>query len=57
MILGPRGERGPPDSYVLAATVHSSAGQVIRPAHLVAAAAVFMVILSETGRIPGWRRR
>jgi formate hydrogenlyase subunit 4 len=38
--------------YVLAATVRSSAGQVIRPAHLLASAALFMVILHETGRIP-----
>jgi formate hydrogenlyase subunit 4 len=38
--------------YVLAATVRSSAGQVVRPAHLLASAALFMVILQETGRIP-----
>ena len=38
--------------YALAATVRSSAGQVIRPVHLLAAAALFMVILHETGRIP-----
>ncbi len=38
--------------YALAATVRSSAGQVIRPAHLLASAALFMVILQETGRIP-----
>jgi formate hydrogenlyase subunit 4 len=38
--------------YALAATVKSSAGQVIRPAHLLASAALFMVILHETGRIP-----
>ena len=38
--------------YALAATVRSPAGQVIRPAHLLAAAALFMVILHETGRIP-----
>ena len=38
--------------YALAATVRSSAGQIIRPAHLLAAAALFMVILHETGRIP-----
>jgi formate hydrogenlyase subunit 4 len=37
--------------YALA-TVRSSAGQVIRPAHLLASAALFMVILLETGRIP-----
>ena len=38
--------------YALAATIRSSAGQIIRPAHLLAAAALFMVILLETGRIP-----
>ena len=38
--------------YALAATVRSSAGQVIRPAHVLASAALFMVILHETGRIP-----
>ena len=38
--------------YALAATVRSSAGQIVRPAHLLAAAALFMVILYETGRIP-----
>lgn len=38
--------------YALAATVRSSAGQIVRPAHLLASAALFMVILLETGRIP-----
>jgi formate hydrogenlyase subunit 4 len=38
--------------YALAATVRSSAAQIVRPAHLLAAAALFMVILAETGRIP-----
>jgi formate hydrogenlyase subunit 4 len=38
--------------YALAATVRSSASQIIRPSHALAAAALFMVILSETGRIP-----
>ena len=38
--------------YALAATVRADAGQVIRPAYLLAAAALFMVILHETGRIP-----
>ena len=38
--------------YALAATVRSSAGQIIRPAHVLAAAALLMVILYETGRIP-----
>jgi hypothetical protein len=40
--------------YALAATVRSSAGQIICPAHLRAAAALFMVISHETGR-PRWR--
>ena len=30
----------------------ASAAQIVRPAHLLAAAALFMVILAETGRIP-----
>jgi formate hydrogenlyase subunit 4 len=38
--------------YHMAALVRSSAGQVIRPGHLLASAALFMVILHETGRIP-----
>jgi formate hydrogenlyase subunit 4 len=38
--------------YALAATVRASAEQLVRPAHLLAAAALFMVILYETGRIP-----
>ncbi len=38
--------------YVLGATVRSSPEQIIRPAHLLASAALFMVILFETGRIP-----
>ncbi len=38
--------------YVLAATVRSGADQITRPAHLLASAALFMVILFETGRIP-----
>ncbi len=38
--------------YALAATVRANAGQIVRPAHLLAAAALFMVILYETGRIP-----
>jgi len=38
--------------YALAATVRSSAAEIVRPAHLLASAALFMVILSETGRIP-----
>lgn len=38
--------------YALAETVRSSAEQIVRPAHLLAAAALFLVILAETGRIP-----
>jgi formate hydrogenlyase subunit 4 len=38
--------------YALSATVRSSAGEFLRPAHLLASAALFMVILHETGRIP-----
>ncbi|MGH3280263.1 MAG: respiratory chain complex I subunit 1 family protein [Trebonia sp.] len=38
--------------YAMAATAGANAGQVIRPAHLLASAALFMVILLETGRIP-----
>ena len=38
--------------YVLAATVTSGPAQLVRPAHLLASAALFMVILFETGRIP-----
>ncbi|GAB3917937.1 formate hydrogenlyase HycD [Microlunatus endophyticus] len=38
--------------YKLAATVTSSASQVVRPSHLLAAAALFLVILTETSRIP-----
>jgi formate hydrogenlyase subunit 4 len=38
--------------YAMAATVRSSFTQVIRPAHLLAAAALLMVILAETSRIP-----
>jgi formate hydrogenlyase subunit 4 len=38
--------------YVLGATVRSGPDQIVRPAHLLATAALFMVILFETGRIP-----
>jgi NADH:ubiquinone oxidoreductase subunit H len=38
--------------YKMAATVRASAGQVIRPAHVLASVALFLVILLETGRIP-----
>jgi len=36
----------------MAATVHSSAIQVFRPSHLLAASALFAMILVDTGRIP-----
>jgi formate hydrogenlyase subunit 4 len=38
--------------YALAKTVHDSTTQVLRPGHILAAAALFCVILFETGRIP-----
>ncbi len=38
--------------YVLGAAVRSGADQILRPAHLLASAALFMVIIVETGRIP-----
>lgn len=38
--------------YALAATVQSSASQIVRPAHLLASVALFLVILFETSRIP-----
>lgn len=38
--------------YALAATVRSGPDQIVRPAHLLASAALFMVIVYETGRIP-----
>jgi formate hydrogenlyase subunit 4 len=38
--------------YALARTVHGSTAQIVRPGHLLAAAALFAVILAETGRIP-----
>jgi formate hydrogenlyase subunit 4 len=38
--------------YALAKTIHHSTAQIVRPGHLLAAAALFCVILAETGRIP-----
>ncbi len=38
--------------YALVATLRSSAVDVLRPAHLLAATAFFMVVLAETGRVP-----
>lgn len=38
--------------YVLGETLRTSAVEVVRPSHLLVVAAFFMVLLSETGRIP-----
>jgi formate hydrogenlyase subunit 4 len=38
--------------YVLGATVRSGPAQIVRPAHLLASTALFLVILYETARIP-----
>lgn len=38
--------------FAFAAKLESSSVEIVRPAHLLAAAALFMVILAETGRIP-----
>lgn len=38
--------------YALAATVRSSASEMIRPSHVLAAIAFFLVVLVDTGRIP-----
>lgn len=38
--------------YVLGATVRSGIAEIVRPGHLLASAALFMVIIVETGRIP-----
>ena len=38
--------------YAFAATLKSSSVEIFRPSHLLAAAAFFLVVLSETGRIP-----
>lgn len=38
--------------YALAHTVHASTAEIVRPGHLLASAALFCVILAETGRIP-----
>lgn len=38
--------------YVLGATVRSGLAEIVRPGHLLASAALFMVIIVETGRIP-----
>lgn len=38
--------------YAFAANLESSSVEIVRPSHLLAAAAFFMVVLAETGRIP-----
>jgi formate hydrogenlyase subunit 4 len=38
--------------YALAATVRSSLSEMIRPGHVLAAIAFFLVVLADTGRIP-----
>jgi formate hydrogenlyase subunit 4/hydrogenase-4 membrane subunit HyfE len=38
--------------YALVGTLRSSSVEVLRPAHLLAATAFFMVVLAETGRVP-----
>jgi formate hydrogenlyase subunit 4 len=38
--------------YALAATVRSSSSEMIRPSHVLAAVAFFLVVLVDTGRIP-----
>lgn len=38
--------------YALSATVRSSVSQMVRPAHVLAAIAFFLMILADTGRIP-----
>lgn len=38
--------------YALAATVRSSSSEMVRPSHVLAAIAFFMVVLVDTGRIP-----
>lgn len=43
---------GTDNPYAMSATLRGALGEVVRPAHLLAAAALFMVILFETARIP-----
>ena len=38
--------------YALAATVRSSSSEMVRPSHVLAASAFFLVVLADTGRIP-----
>jgi formate hydrogenlyase subunit 4 len=38
--------------YALAATVRSSSSEIVRPGHVLAALAFFLIVLVDTGRIP-----
>jgi formate hydrogenlyase subunit 4 len=38
--------------YALSATIRSSTSQMVRPSHVLAACAFFLVVLVDTGRIP-----
>jgi formate hydrogenlyase subunit 4 len=38
--------------YALSATIRSSASQMVRPSHVLAAVAFFLVVLVDTGRVP-----
>jgi formate hydrogenlyase subunit 4 len=38
--------------YALAATVRSSSSEMVRPGHVLAAVAFFLLVLADTGRIP-----
>jgi formate hydrogenlyase subunit 4 len=38
--------------YALAATVHSTASEIVRPTHVLASIAFFLVVLADTGRVP-----
>ncbi len=38
--------------YALSATIRSSASQMVRPSHVFAAVAFFLVVLVDTGRVP-----
>lgn len=38
--------------YALAATIRSSTSEIVRPSHVLAAIAFFLVVLADTGRIP-----
>lgn len=38
--------------YAMAATVRSSASEIVRPGHVLLAVAFFLVVLADTGRVP-----